>query len=151
MAEACLTCKSLSGERRISPGPSIHEGQFWVVEHAYPTALRGWLVIVLKRHAEALHDLSGAEFAELAHLQAAVVRALREVTACQKEYLMCLAEAPGHQHIHFHVVPRAADQAPDHRGAAIFSMIKVAAEQALPPDEVDAACRQLRSALKSYV
>lgn len=50
----CHTCRSLSGERRISPGPTIYEGRNWLIEHAYPTGLKGWLVIVLKRHADAL-------------------------------------------------------------------------------------------------
>ena len=45
----CLTCKSNSGEQRISPGPTIYEGQYWLVEHAYPVKRVGWIVIVLKR------------------------------------------------------------------------------------------------------
>jgi hypothetical protein len=49
----CLTCKSNSGEQRISPGPTIYEGEYWFVEHAYPVKRLGWLVIVLKRHEEA--------------------------------------------------------------------------------------------------
>ncbi len=35
----CFTCQSISGEKRISPGPAIHEGNFWLVEHAYPCRL----------------------------------------------------------------------------------------------------------------
>ena len=41
----CLICCSISGERRISPGPFIYEGAYWLVDHAYPTLLKGWLVI----------------------------------------------------------------------------------------------------------
>ena len=52
-----------------SPGPYIYEGRSWVVDHAYPTSLKGWLVIVLKRHVEALHDLTHEEFRELADIQ----------------------------------------------------------------------------------
>jgi diadenosine tetraphosphate (Ap4A) HIT family hydrolase len=65
-ATDCWTCRSLSGEKRISPGPTLCEGQYWVVDHAYPARQVGWLVIVLKRHAEALHELGDAEFEELA-------------------------------------------------------------------------------------
>jgi diadenosine tetraphosphate (Ap4A) HIT family hydrolase len=54
----CLTCESNTGEKRISPGPTIYEGNYWLVEHAYPVKTIGWLVIVLKRHAEALHELT---------------------------------------------------------------------------------------------
>ena len=61
----CWTCKSNIGEKRISPGPTIFEGQSWLVEHAYPVKTIGWIVIVLKRHAEALHELTIEEFIEL--------------------------------------------------------------------------------------
>lgn len=54
----CFTCLSNTGERRISPGKTIYEGQHWLVEHAYPCGLVGWLVIVLRRHAQALHELT---------------------------------------------------------------------------------------------
>ena len=74
----CYTCRSLSGERRISPGPTIVEGRYWMLEHAYPTCLKGWLVIVLKRHVEALHGLTREEFIELGELQALAVRLLHE-------------------------------------------------------------------------
>ena len=52
MAAECYSCRSISGTTRISPGPYIYKGQFWLVDHAYPTRLKGWLVLVLKRHAE---------------------------------------------------------------------------------------------------
>jgi hypothetical protein len=28
----CYTCKSISGEKRISPGPTLYDGKFWLVE-----------------------------------------------------------------------------------------------------------------------
>ena len=74
----CLTCKSISGEKRISPGPTIHEARFWYIEHAYPCKLKGWLVLVLKRHVEALHDLTQEEFLELGELQFRLSRLLSD-------------------------------------------------------------------------
>lgn len=64
-----LSCRSISGEKRISPGPFIYEGTYWLVDHAYPTSHLGWLVIVLKRHAEALYELSREEFGEMAEIE----------------------------------------------------------------------------------
>jgi diadenosine tetraphosphate (Ap4A) HIT family hydrolase len=61
----CLTCLSLRGERRISPSPFIDTGTHWVVDHAYLTSHLGWLVILPKRHIEALHKLSREEFLHL--------------------------------------------------------------------------------------
>ena len=64
----CPVCRSNEGVHRISPGVVIYEGQAWLVEHAYPTSLLGWLVIVLRRHSEALHDLTPDEATELGGL-----------------------------------------------------------------------------------
>ena len=47
-------------------------------EHAYPVKIIGWLVIVLKCHAEALQELTLEEFAELAQIQAKAVHALHK-------------------------------------------------------------------------
>ncbi len=79
----CWTCKSNSGEKRISPGATIFEGKYWLVEHAYPVKIIGWLVIVLKRHTEALHELTIEEFAELAQIQAKLIMSLPNRLVCQ--------------------------------------------------------------------
>src|SRR5438477_13205439 len=102
----CYTCKSISGERRISPGPTIYTGEHWLVEHAYPCGIKGWLVIVLRRHVEALHELSSAEFSELSELVEKTVRVVREHFACDKEYVACFAEAEGFNHVHVHVIAK---------------------------------------------
>ena len=140
----CWTCLSNSGIRRISPGPTVYEGKYWLVEHAYPTALKGWMVIVLKRHCEALHALIPEEFAEFGQIQAKVCRLLHEHLKCEKEYLMCLAEAPHFTHIHYHVVPKSHDLPDSLKATRIFSLLNVSAEDAIPPDEIRAFCEQLR-------
>lgn len=140
----CLSCKSLSGEQPITTLPRIFDGKFWVIEHAYPVSLQGWLVIVLKRHAEALHELEPEEFAELAQLQAKASRALFQYTNCAKEYLACFAEKPGFNHVHIHVVARSADLPGDLLGPRIFSHLAVSAETALPEPELGQFCLELR-------
>src|SRR5690349_5354536 len=99
----CWTCKSNTGEKRISPGPTIFEGKYWLVEHAYPIKRLGWLVIVLKRHAEALHELTAEEFVELGQILSRVINVLFEETHCEKEYVSCYAETEHFHHVHFHV------------------------------------------------
>ena len=91
----CWTCKSNTGEKRISPGPTVFDGKYWLVEHAYPVKTIGWLIIVLKRHAEALHELTTEEFAELAWIQGKFIHLLHEELSCEKEYISCYAET-GH-------------------------------------------------------
>jgi len=144
MPDTCFTCRSTSGEQRISPGPTIFTGQFWLVEHAYPTTVAGWLVLVLKRHAEALHDLTPEEFAELGVLQGRAVRLLHTVTGCAKEYSVCFAEMPGFFHIHFHIIPRAADLPQESRGGKIFAALKISPEQAIPADAIYRLCLEMQ-------
>ena len=115
------------------------------MEHAYPTKLKGWLVIVLKRHVEALHDLTFEEFAELAAIQARATQLLHEVLDCEKEYVMCLAEAEHFHHIHVHVVPKLRDLPEELKGANIFALLgEKVADDAIPPEEVKAVCEELR-------
>jgi diadenosine tetraphosphate (Ap4A) HIT family hydrolase len=141
----CLTCQSISGERRISPGPTIHEGQYWYVEHAYPCRLKGWLVLALKCHVEALHELTEAEFLELGALQFRLARLLRDELECQKEYAICPAEAPGFQHVHVHFVPRARDLPAELTGAKILAMLQATEQDAVPPGEIREFCEHLQS------
>jgi diadenosine tetraphosphate (Ap4A) HIT family hydrolase len=140
----CLTCKSNSGEQRISPGPTIYEGEYWLVEHAYPVKRVGWIVIVLKRHAEALHDLSAAEFTELGRLQSQVTRFLFEELHNQKEYVSCYGEAEGFPHIHFHVFAKPTDLPEELKGGKSFNLLKVSSKEAVPAGEIIAFCELLR-------
>lgn len=140
----CWSCKSNSGEKRISPGDPIYEGKYWLVEHIYPTSLKGWLVIVLKRHAEALHELSVDEFVELGLLQAKLTRLLFEVTKCEKEYFSCFAEANHFNHIHVHVFARPTDR-DDLKGINSFSVLKTEEKDSLSREEIAVFCNLLKS------
>ena len=117
----CGVCRSNAGLERISPGPVIHMGRAWQVEHAYPCSLPGWLVIVLKRHAEALHELTLDESRELGELQWRVARALDHVLGTEKEYSVLFAEAEGFAHLHVHLVPCAPGAPPERRGTGVFA------------------------------
>ena len=144
----CYTCRSISGERRISPGPTIYAGQYWLIEHAYPVGMKGWLVLVLKRHVEALHDLTREEFVELGELQARTAKVLREEFDCEKEYAICLAEAEHFRHIHVHLVAKPRDLPDDLKGAKIFALLKVEENKAVPRDEIVRLCACLRDKFK---
>jgi diadenosine tetraphosphate (Ap4A) HIT family hydrolase len=143
---ACLSCLGLAGMPRISPGPPIHVGTYWQVEHAYPSKLVGWLVIVLRRHAIALHDLTPDEFAELGSVLEMTVRAIHGALGSAKEYAACYAEAQGFEHIHFHVVPRAHDMPEALMGAGSFELLRVPASEAVDPEQVKAFCESLQAA-----
>lgn len=140
----CWTCRSNSGEKRISPGPTIFEGESWLVEHAYPVKTIGWVVIVLKRHAEAVHELSTDEFVELGRIQAQLTRFLYEELHCEKEYISCYAEMEHFRHIHFHVFAKPHELTDELKGGNSFALLKVSTEEAVPAKEVIAFCELLK-------
>ncbi len=108
MADGCLTCAAGEGRVQLALVPSLVVTRHWRVEQGHPSSVPGWLVVVLRRHAPALHDLTADEWAELGPVLAAVTDAQRRVTGCAKEYAMQFAEKDGFHHVHFHVVPRSA-------------------------------------------
>lgn len=144
----CLTCKSNSGEQRISPGPTIYEGKYWLVEHAYPVKTIGWTVIVLKQHAEALHDLTADEFAELGAIQSKLIHFLYDELHCEKEYISCYAEMEQFRHIHFHVFAKPADLPEGLKGGGSFALLKVTREEAVPAGQIVAFCEALQARFK---
>jgi diadenosine tetraphosphate (Ap4A) HIT family hydrolase len=143
----CYSCQALRGERRISPGQPIYDGQFWRVDHAWPSALVGWVALVLRRHATALHGLTGDEFAEMGALLARTVQALHAETDCAKEYLACFAEADHFTHVHIHIVPRASDLPHELQGPRVFALLKPGEGAAAPEVEVQAFCGRLAQAM----
>jgi diadenosine tetraphosphate (Ap4A) HIT family hydrolase len=116
-----------------------------LIEHAYPTRLKGWLVIVCKRHVEALHELTREELVELGELQALAVRLLHEELDCVKEYVACFAEAEHFRHIHSRVVAKPHDLPDEFKGRKIFAMINVSEAEALPRKDIKAFCETLKN------
>ena len=100
--------------------------------------------LVLRRHTEALHELTPQEFREMSELLARTAQILREVTGCEKEYALCLAEAEHFKHIHVHVIAKPADLPAEARGARVFSLLKPTEQEPVPPEEIEAFCVLLR-------
>jgi diadenosine tetraphosphate (Ap4A) HIT family hydrolase len=121
-------------------------GAYWQVEHAYPSKLVGWLVIVLRRHAIALHELTPEEFVEFGSVLELTVRAVHAALGPTKEYAACYAEARGFEHIHFHVVPRAHDMHEEFMGAGSFELLRVSRSEAVDPVAVREFCESLQKA-----
>lgn len=103
----------------------------WDVVHAFGTSLEGWLVLVLRRHAEAVADLQHAEAAELGPLIAEVSVAMREVLGCDKTYVAQFAEHRDHPHVHFHLIPRSNGLPERDRGPAVFGRLGVTDDEAV--------------------
>ncbi len=103
MATDCLSCASAEDRIRLTPGDRILRSEYWDVEHAYPTSITGWLVIALRRHAHAIHELEQHELRELGDLLRLLSGVLHRHLGCEKEYLIQFAEMQGFQHVHFHL------------------------------------------------
>jgi len=137
----CFSCLSLSGEKPILKGSRIYEGKFWVVEHAYPVRLKGWLVIVLKQHKERLHELTTDEFLELGKIQEKFSKLLSIELGVEKEYLVCFAEAKNFHHLHFHLIGKPKDLPDKYKGPKIFELMH---EKPLSKEEIVAFCKNLK-------
>ena len=124
MAESCYTCRQdgaiVAGSPPVPLAEQISLDVLWRVAHAINVALRGWLVVMPRRHVTSIAELTEAEAAALGPLLHRVSRALHDVVGCAKTYVMQFAEADGFAHAHFHVVPRMPDLPRQHLGPGIF-------------------------------
>jgi diadenosine tetraphosphate (Ap4A) HIT family hydrolase len=131
----CKTCE-LVNRRNAGDAPlwdCIQRTQFWDLVHSYNTALPGWLVLVARRHIEAIDELTDDEAIELGRLVRRVSIALREVTGCIKTYVVQFAEHEDHPHVHFHIVPRMENQPEDRRSVKVFKYLSVPEEERVIP------------------
>jgi diadenosine tetraphosphate (Ap4A) HIT family hydrolase len=146
----CVSCAA-EAQPDLPPRDRIYVGPHWRAAHAFGTALRGWLVVLPRRHVLALDELTGAEASGLGPLLRALTAALREVTGCDKTYVALFAEAEGFGHVHFHVIPRHADLDPDLRGPRVFGLMSSDAAGHVPESEMDQIALQLAAALPAWL
>ena len=148
---ACKTCE-LIRRRNAGLAPlwdNIYRTPGWDVVHSYNTALPGWLVLVTRRHIESVDQMNDAEAAELGVLLRRVSAALRSVTGCVKTYVIQFAEHPQHPHVHFHVVPRMADQPETYRGPGIFGYMSGPPEQYVGEERMNEIAMRVRQILQT--
>ena len=89
----------------------------------------GWLVLVVRRHIEARDELTDDEAVELGVLIRQVSVALKKVTGCVKTYVVQFAEVAEHPHVHFHIIPRMANQPEERRSTRVFEYLGVSEEE----------------------
>ena len=148
-ATPCLTCDLVRRRDRgdAPPWDSIVRTAHWDVVHSYNTSLPGWLVLVARRHITAIDELTDEEAAELGVLLRRASAALREVTGCVKTYVCQFAEQAEHPHVHFHVIPRLADQPDDRRGPRVFAYLGVPDEVRVSEERMNAIAAEVRRLL----
>lgn len=125
----------------------VHIDGHWRLALGFDSSLPGWLVLLPRRHVVGLHELDEDEAGDLGRLLRAASTALVEVTGCLRTYVMLFAEAEGFAHLHFHIVPRAADLVSDQRGPAVFAHLGAPPEHRVPEPERNVLAVELRQAL----
>jgi diadenosine tetraphosphate (Ap4A) HIT family hydrolase len=133
----CYSCAENARMAVLPPRERVAVDEHWRVVHAMETAVPGWLILIPRRHVTAVAELTDSEAAGLGIWQVRLSRALQAVTECTKTYVVQFAEAPGFGHVHFHLVPRAAQLPADLRGPAVFRLLGVPAAEQVGPAERD--------------
>lgn len=150
-SDMCKTCE-LTVRRRLGKAPlwdSIYQTNFWDVAHAFNTSLPGWLVLVLQRHIETLDELTDQEAVELGSLIRRVSLSLKTVVGCVKTYVIQFAEHEDHPHVHFHIVPRMANQPADRQSTQVFAYLGVSQEESVSEDQMNEISERIRKHLQS--
>ena len=128
----------------LPPRECVLEVDFWRVAHAFGSALPGWMVIVPRRHIASLSELALDEAAALGPLVQRLSAALEFVTGALKCYIVFLAEAPGFQHVHIHVIPRLVDAPPERIGIGAMEYLALPESEWISHDEMDRISRAVR-------
>jgi len=132
---ACLARWPEASSRIVDLGLTVahlHDDQF------FP----GWTILVLKRHATELYELTGEERAGLIEEVTRAARVLATAYGARKmNYALLGNQIP---HIHWHIVPRlGSDPAPDE---PVFGHRH--APHRLAPDDLAARVSELRRAFQ---
>ena len=147
----CHTCE-LIAQRDAGKAPlwdAILRTEYWDIVHAYNTSLSGWLVLVVRRHITAVAEMTETEAGELGNLIRRVSLALQKVTGCTKTYVVQFAEQAEHPHVHFHIIPRMADQPEAYKGTHIFDLLGVPPANRVTEDKMNEIALGVRRALDS--
>ncbi|GAA2422424.1 hypothetical protein GCM10010191_37740 [Actinomadura vinacea] len=132
----------------LPPRERIAADSHWRVAHAFGTGLLGWLVLMPLRHVTSVAELTDAEAAMLGQWQVRLSRALHAVTGCTKTYIAQFAEAEGHAHVHFHIIPRMRDQPVEQRGPKVFTRLGRPEHRDLSTAQRDEIAAKIRNHLE---
>ncbi len=128
-ASACPFC---SGAQTV-----YLESERWqLLRHADPVPLAGWMMLASRAHRGGLDELMPAEQAEVGVVLAALAKAVRDETGCERAYSISFNEAV--RHLHLHVIPRHASDATTTSWALADRYRATARKESAPADPAEA-------------
>jgi diadenosine tetraphosphate (Ap4A) HIT family hydrolase len=118
MTDSCPRCDIVAG-RLIPAGGVIHDDGLWrVVHHPGATSDPGELLIVLRRHEEAIAALTDPETESLGPILRAGTRAIERVVRPERVYVASFNERI--RHVHFFLLPRTRAMPSGHVTSDLF-------------------------------
>ena len=142
----CFGCRN-TDTPELPVRERIIQTDHWRLAHAFNTSWPGWLVLLPTAHATALAELEPPAAVDLGPLLRDVSAALQEVVGCVKTYVVLFAEAEGFSHLHFHVIPRAAEMPHEVQGPRVFQMLGLPPDQCVAEAEMDRIGTRVREVL----
>ena len=146
----CHTCELNAQADDLPLRERLYLDPCWRVAHGW-SSLPGWLVVALRRHAEALNELTAEEAVELGAILRAASISLKQIVGCDKTYVILFAEHPRYPHVHFHVVPRMHWFTDDDRSTAVFRFLNVAEEEQVAVDERERLARAIGASMAEVI
>ena len=139
----CYSCEH-NAQPALHPHERIYDDGLWRVSHAFNSTWLGWLVLVLRRHARSVGELTSDEAVVFGWLVPALSRVLEDELQVPKAYVLFLAEQEGFDHLHVHVIARPPEYA---RGINVFQLIQRPPDEWVSAADMDALAARIRPRL----
>jgi diadenosine tetraphosphate (Ap4A) HIT family hydrolase len=126
----CGVCQSLAG-------PNLYEDELWVVRHAEPAGVPGWMLLMTRRHVAGPAHFDDREAAAFGPALRHFERILEDLTGALRIYTAAMGES--HPHFHAHMVPRYPQMPRDAKAWTVFDLQRAAAQGELTVDPQEVA------------
>jgi diadenosine tetraphosphate (Ap4A) HIT family hydrolase len=101
----CFICALVAGDPAYHHHVIAEDEETIIFLSKYPTQ-RGYALVCPKAHREDLaFELTPTEYLDLQRKVQRLARALKQVFAAERIYVLSLGSQQGNSHVHFHVVP----------------------------------------------
>lgn len=111
----CLPCDL----EDVDAAAVVFRDDTWSCDVADGYDVPGWFILRLRRHAEGWSGPTVAELTDFGPLSQRVTAAIRKATGAPIVYFLSFGE--NYPHFHFLLIARAAELAPELRGAGILA------------------------------